>query len=453
MVLKTRLFKRSYEFKDVKDVLNKASSPRSGDKLAGIAAESSQQRVAAKVVLSNLRMKDLYENPSVPYEEDEVTRAITDGINLKIYKEISNWTVAEMREWILSNDTTGEMIQRASRGMTSEMVAGVAKLMGTLDLIYGAKKVRVLRRCNTTLGYHGTLAARLQPNHTTDNLDGISASLYEGLSYGVGDALIGVNPVEDNVSHLTSMYEHLYNTKQRLKIPTQICILAHVSTQMECIKQGAPVDLIFQSLAGSQKANEGFGISVGMLDEAYALALREGRATGPNLMYFETGEGTELSADGNYGADQATMESRCYGLARRYNPFLVNTVVGFIGPEYIYDNKQLIRAGLENHFLAKMQCIPIGCDVCYINHMSADQEDLEQLAVLLSTAGCYFFMGVPHGDDPMLMYQSTGYHEIPTLRELLGLEPAPEFKAWLEEWGIWKDGRLGPNGGDASVFL
>jgi ethanolamine ammonia-lyase large subunit len=325
--------------------------------------------------------------------------------------------------------------------------------MGNLDLIYAARKIRVLRRCITTLGYHGTLAARLQPNHTTDDLDGISASIYEGLSYGVGDALIGLNPVEDTVSHMMPIYDHLNGIKQRLQIPTQNCILAHVTTQMECMRKGAPVDLIFQSLAGSQKANEGFGISVEMLDEAYALALREACAPGPNLMYFETGEGTELSSDGNYGSDQATMESRCYGLARRYNPFLVNTVVGFIGPEYIYDSKQLIRAGLENHFLAKMHCVPIGCDDCYINHMDADQDDLEQLAVLLAAAGCYYFMGVPHGDDPMLMYQSTGYHETPTLRELLGLEPAPEFKAWLEKWGIWVDGRLGPNAGDASIFL
>ncbi|MCL2669785.1 MAG: ethanolamine ammonia-lyase subunit EutB [Syntrophaceae bacterium] len=433
--------------------MNKASSPRSGDKLAGIAAESSQQRVAAKIVLSNLQLKDLYESPAVPYEEDEVTRAIIDGVNLKIYKEMSNWTVAETREWILLNDTTDEMLQRASRGLTSEMVAGVAKIMGDLDLIYAAKKIRVLRRCVTTVGQHGTLASRLQPNHTTDNLDGISASMYEGLSYGVGDALIGLNPVEDNVPHLTHVYEHIYGIKHKLKIPTQICILAHVTTQMECLRRGVPVDLLFQSLAGSQRANESFGISVEMLDEAYALALRESCAPGPNLMYFETGEGTELSADGSHGADQATMESRCYGLARRYNPFLVNTVVGFIGPEYIYNSKQLIRAGLENHFLAKMQCIPIGCDDCYINHMDADQNDLEQLAVLLSAAGCYYFMGIPHGDDPMLMYQSTGFHETPTLRELMGLEPAPEFKAWLEEWGIWKNGRLGPNAGDASIFL
>lgn len=453
MILKTRLFKQLYEFDNVKDVLNKASSPRSGDRLAGIAAENSQQRVAAKVVISNLQMKDIYENPSVPYEDDEVTRVIIDGINRNIYQEISGWTVAEMREWLLSNDTTDAMIQRASRGMTSEMIAAVAKIMSTLDLIYAAKKVRVVRCCNTTVGYHGTLASRLQPNHSTDDLDGISASIYEGLSYGVGDAMIGINPVEDNVPHLMPIYDHLHDIKERLKIPTQNCILAHVTTQMECMRKGVPVDLIFQSLAGSQKANEGFGINVDMLDEAYKLALRESCASGPNLMYFETGEGTELSANGNNGADQATMESRCYGLARRYDPFLVNTVVGFIGPEYIYNSKQLIRAGIENHFLAKMHCIPIGCDVCHINHMNADQEDIEQLAVLLSTAGCCFFMGLPQGDDPMLMYQSTGYHDIAALRELLRLEPAPDFKAWLKEWGIWKDGRLGPNAGDASMFI
>lgn len=453
MILKTTLFGHVYQFKDVKEVLAKANEEKSGDKLAGIAAATTQERIAAKEVLSYLTMKELFENPVVPYEEDEVTRIIQDGINRKIFEEFSGWTVAEFREWLLADSTTGDMIRRASRGLTSEMVAAVAKLMSNMDLVYGASKIRVPATCNTTIGLPGTFSARLQPNHTTDNLDGIRASVYEGLSYGVGDAVIGLNPVDDTVENISAILRLFDDIKQKLEIPTQQCVLGHVTTQMEAIRKGAPSDLIFQSIAGSQKGNEGFGITGAMLDEARELALCEGTGTGPNVMYFETGQGSELSADAHHGADQVTMEARCYGFARRYQPYLVNTVVGFIGPEYLYDSKQVIRAGLEDHFMGKLTGIPMGCDACYTNHMKADHNDIENLEILLAAAGCNYMMGVPHGDDIMLMYQCTGYHDTPALRQLLKLNPNAQFKAWMEKWGIWEDGHLGPHAGDASIFI
>lgn len=453
MILKTKLFNTVYQFKDVKDVLAKANEDRSGDHLAGIAATTMAERVAAKQVLSELRISDLRENPVVPYEEDEVTRIIQDAVNEKIYSEIRNWSMAEFREWLLSDEATGESIRRVSRGLTSEVVAGVAKLMTNMDLIYVAQKTRVTAHCNTTIGRSGTLAIRLQPNDTTDNLDAISASLYEGLSYGAGDAVLGVNPVDGTADNTANVLGRLSDIKQRLNIPTQICVLAHVTAQMEAIRKGAPADLIFQSIAGSEKGNEAFGITMSMIDEARDLALHEGSGAGPNVMYFETGQGSELSADAHHGADQVVMEARCYGFAKRYSPFLVNTVVGFIGPEYLYDSKQIIRAGLEDHFMGKLTGISMGCDACYTNHAKADQNDIENLAVLLAAAGCNYFMGIPHGDDVMLNYQCTSYHDAPSLRQTLGLSPIPEFAAWLEKWGIWEHGRLGKNAGDASIFV
>lgn len=451
--LKTRLFGKTYQFSSIKEVLAKANEEKSGDKLAGIAASSVTERIAAKEVLSNLTLQDLRNNPVVPYETDEVTRVIQDSVNERIYNEIKNWTVAELREWILNEKTTGENIKRISRGLTSEMIAAVAKLMSNLDLIYGASKIRISAHCNTTIGLKGTLASRLQPNHPTDDIDGIMVSIMEGLSYGVGDAVIGLNPVDDTVDNVYKILKKFDEFKRKWEIPTQICVLAHVTTQMECIRKGAPTDLIFQSIAGSQKGNEAFGISVKLLDEAYELALKEGTATGPNVMYFETGQGSELSSDSHHGADQVTMEARCYGLAKRYNPFMVNTVVGFIGPEYLYDSKQVIRAGLEDHFMGKLTGIPMGVDACYTNHMKADQNDIENLAVLLTAAGCNYFMGIPAGDDVMLNYQCTGYHETPTLRELLGLRPIKEFEVWLEKMGFMENGKLTKKAGDASVFL
>lgn len=453
MILKTQLFGKVYQFKDVKEVLAKANEEKSGDNLAGIAAENAQERVAAKVVLSNLTVADLRNNPVVPYEMDEVTRIIQDAVNEKIYGEIKNWTISELREWILNEKTTGADIRRISRGLTSEVIAGVAKLMSNLDLVYGASKIKVTAHANTTIGETGRLSARLQPNHPTDDVDGILASLLEGLTYGIGDAVIGLNPVDDTVGSVSKVLKKFEEIKQKYEIPTQNCVLAHVTTQMEAIKQGAPTDLIFQSIAGSQKGNAAFGITGDLIEEARQLALTQGTAAGPNVMYFETGQGSELSSDAHHGADQVTMEARCYGFAKKYQPFIVNTVVGFIGPEYLYDNKQVIRAGLEDHFMGKLSGLPMGCDACYTNHMKADQNDIENLAMLLGTAGCTYFMGIPHGDDIMLNYQCTGFHETAALRELLGKRPIAEFEAWLEKWGFMENGRLTGKAGDGSVFL
>lgn len=452
MKLKTRLFGRTYTFRDIKEVLAKANEVKSGDVLAGISAENAQERVAAKHILSQLTLEDLRSNPVVPLEEDEVSRIIDGDINETIYRDIKNWSVAELREFILNTDTTGADIARISRGLNGEMAAAVAKLMSNLDLILGASKISVTAHCNTTIGLPGTLAARLQPNHPTDDTEGILASIREGLAYGVGDALIGLNPVDDSIDATMRNLEGMYNFVTEWKVPTQICVLAHITTQVEALKKGAPLHCLFQSIAGSEKANEAFGINAGILDEAYELGLKEGRATGPNIMYFETGQGSELSSNGHHGVDQVTMEARCYAFARHYKPFLVNTVVGFIGPEYLYDSRQVIRAGLEDHFMGKLLGVPMGCDVCYTNHMKADQNDIENLAVLLSTAGVNYIIGVPMGDDVMLNYQTTSYHDIAALRELLQLRPLPEFEAWLEEQGIMRNGKLTSGAGDATIF-
>ena len=387
MILKTKLFGKVYQFSSVKEVMARANEKKSGDELAGIAAQSAEERVAAKVVLANLTLADLRNNPAVPYEQDEVTRIIQDDVNEKIYNEIKNWTVSEFREWILDDNTTGSDIRRISRGITSEMVAAVAKIMSNLDLIYGAKKIKVTAHCNTTIGLPGTLSVRLQPNHPTDDPDGITASLMEGLSYGMGDAVLGLNPVDDSVESVIKVLNRFEEFKQKWKIPTQTCVLAHVTTQMEAIRRGAPEDLIFQSIAGSEKGNTAFGFNAATIEEARQLALHQGTATGPNVMYFETGQGSELSSDAHHGADQVTMEARCYGFAKRFQPFLVNTVVGFIGPEYLYDGKQVTRAGLEDHFMGKLTGLPMGVDVCYTNHMKADHVHILWL-FLMATMLC-----------------------------------------------------------------
>ena len=453
MILKTKLLGRVYDFPTVREVMAKANEEKSGDRLAGIAAGNAEERVAAKVVLSGLTLNDLRNSPAVPYETDEVTRIIQDGVNEKIFASIRNWTVSELREWLLDEANDGAAIRRISRGLTSEMVAAVAKLMSNLDLIYAAKKLRVTATCNTTIGEPGTLSARLQPNHPTDDPDGILASLLEGLTFGSGDAVLGLNPVDDSVESVTRVLERFREVKEKWAIPTQTCVLAHVTTQMECIRKGAPADLIFQSIAGSQKGNEAFGFTAGTLAEARELALKEGTATGPNVLYFETGQGSELSSEAHNGWDQVTMEARCYGFARHFQPFLVNTVVGFIGPEYLYNAKQVIRAGLEDHFMGKLTGIPMGCDACYTNHMKADQNDIEDLAVLLTAAGCNYFMGIPHGDDVMLNYQTTGYRETAALRELFGLTAIRPFQDWLEKMGFVENGKLTPLAGDGSVLL
>lgn len=453
MKLKAKLFGHVYEFKNLMDVMAKANEEKSGDKLAGLAAESAEERVAAKVVLSEVTLEELRNNPAVPYETDEVTRIIQDDVNEKIYNEIKNWTVSELREWILDTKHTGADIKRISRGLTSEMVSAVCKLMTNLDLIVAGRKIRIEATCNTTIGREGTLSCRLQPNHPTDDPDGILASLCEGLSYGIGDAVIGLNPVDDSVESVSRVLKKFEEIRKKFDIPTQICVLAHVTTQMDCIKKGAPTDLIFQSIAGSEKGNEAFGFNGKTIQDAMDLALSEGTAWGPNVMYFETGQGSELSSDSHFGVDQLTMEARCYGFAKRFKPFIVNTVVGFIGPEYLYDSKEVIRAGLEDHFMGKLTGIPMGVDACYTNHMKADQNDIENLSVLLTAAGCNYFMGIPEGDDVMLNYQCTGYHETPTLRQLFNLKPIKEFEEWMESLGLMEDGKLTEKAGDASVFL
>lgn len=454
MILKTKIFGHTYEFKSLREVMAKANEEKSGDKLAGIAAEDAQERVAAKVVLSHITLNEIRNCPAVPYEEDEVTRIIQDAVNETIFDQFKNMTVAEFREWLLDEKTDGAMIRRASRGLTSEIVAAVCKLMSNLDLIYAAKKMRVSAHCNTTIGLPGTFSSRLQPNHTTDDPKGIVASVMEGLSLGCGDAVIGINPVDDSLESVSRLLKMLDEFKNKWEVPTQICVLAHVTTQTEAAdKMGAPLDLMFQSIAGSQKGNEAFGLTAQMLDEGRDMMLHKGTCTGPNVMYFETGQGSELSSEAHNGWDQVTMEARCYGFAKRYNPFLVNTVVGFIGPEYLYDSKQVIRAGLEDHFMGKLTGIPMGCDACYTNHMKADQNDIENLATLLVAAGCNYIMGVPQGDDCMLMYQCTGFHEAAALREVFGLRPIKEFDAWLEKMGFSENGKLTPKAGDASVFM
>lgn len=453
MILKTMLFGKTYQFRSVKEVLAKANEEKSGDKLAGVAAESSEERIAAKVVLAQLTLEDLFNHPVVDYDEDEVTRIIVDQVNLKIFDSIKHWTVEELREWILSDKTGDFDIKRISRGLTAEMIVAVCKLMSNMDLIVGAKKIKIQKTANTTIGKTGTFSARLQPNHPTDNVDGIMASVMEGLSYGVGDAVIGLNPVDDSTESVVRILNKFEEFRSEWNIPTQTCVLAHVTTQMEAIRQGAPTGLVFQSIAGSEKGNTAFGISGGLIQEARDLVLQQGQAVGPNVMYFETGQGSELSSEANFGADQVTMEARCYGFAKKYDPFIVNTVVGFIGPEYLYDSKQVIRAGLEDHFMCKLTGISMGCDVCYTNHMKADQNDMENLTVLLAAAGCTYIMGIPHGDDVMLNYQTTGFHETATIREMFNLRPIKEFEEWLKKMGIMENGKLTQRAGDASLFL
>ena len=453
MKLQTTLLGKTYQFGSLKEVLAKANEEKTGDSLAGLAAENAKERVAAKVVLSAVTLGDLRENPAVPYEQDQVTRIIQDDLNEKVYERIRNWTVGELREWILADTTTGDQIRKLSRGLTSEMVAAVCKLMGNLDLIYGAQKITVTAHCNTTIGLPGTLSCRLQPNHTTDDPEGITASTLEGLSFGAGDAVIGLNPVTDSPEQAGKILRRFQEIKEHWQIPTQICVLAHVTTQMQAVEKGAPCDLIFQSIAGSQKGNEAFGFSGETLEQARQLMLEQGTCEGPNVMYFETGQGSELSSGAHYDTDQVTMEARCYGFARRYSPFLVNTVVGFIGPEYLYDARQVTRAGLEDHFMGKLSGIPMGCDCCYTNHMKADQNDIENLASLLTLAGCNYFMGIPHGDDIMLNYQTTGFRETAALRQLTGKTAIPEFDAWLHKMGFLENGRLTKKAGDGSSLL
>jgi ethanolamine ammonia-lyase large subunit len=453
MKLTTHLFKEFYRFADVKDVLAKASDTRSGDIMAGIAAQTAKERVAAKYVLSQITLADLRNNPVVPYEEDSVTRVIQDAVNGTAYARIQNWTVGELREWLLSDETSLSEIEFARKGMTSEMVAAVAKICSNADLIYGAKRIPVIKSANSTLGAPGTFCSRLQPNDTRDDLQSIRAQIFEGLSFGAGDALIGINPVTDNVESCKRLLGQIYEVIDQYAIPTQGCVLAHMTTQMEAIRQGAPAGLIFQSLCGSEKGLKEYGISIELIDEAYEIARHYNRNAGPHVMYFETGQGSALSANAHNGADQMTMEARNYGLAARWDPFMVNTVVGFIGPEYLYNDRQIIRAGLEDHFMGKLSGLSMGCDCCYTNHAEADQNSNENLAVLLATAGCNFVINMAMGDDIMLNYQTLSFHDLATVRRLLNLRPAAEFEQWLEKHGVMEDGRLTSKAGDASLFF
>ena len=453
MLLRTKLHGRTYEFPDIRLLMGKANEEKSGDQLAAVAAESAAERIAARMVLAAVPLWVLHENPAVPYDQDEVTRVIQDAVDQEIYKEIKGWTVGELREWLLADTTSSDLIRHISNGLTSEMVAAVTKIMSNLDLIYGASKISITAHCSNTMGAQGTLASRLQPNHPTDSPEAIRAEIYEGLSYGAGDSVIGINPSDDSYSSVSRLLDMTFDVITKWDIPTQNCVLAHVTTQMKCLQSGSPVGLVFQSISGSQKGCESFGVSVGMLDEAYDLAKKHCFPSGPNFMYFETGQGSALSADAHNGWDQLTLEARNYGLAKRYHPFQVNTVVGFIGPEYLYDARQIQRAGLEDHFMGKLTGIPMGVDACYTNHARADQNSIENLAVLLTAAGCSYFMAVPMGDDSMLSYQSTSYHDTPTLRQLFKARPAPEFEAWLVSLGLMKNGTLTELAGDPTFFL
>lgn len=452
MALSTRVHGEHFTFGSLKEVLGRANEPRSGDKQAGLAPRSMREMAAAKDLLSNVTLKQLYEVPSVPFEHDEVTRVIVDGLAPHVFNRVQGWTVGEFREWLLDDRTSGEDIAGVSPGLTPEMIAAVAKLMSNMDLVMAGKKMRVTARCNNTIGVKGRISSRLQPNHPTDDVQGVLAAVRDGLSFGNGDAVIGVNPSTGDIQGTVDILTAVKDLMRKFRVPTQNCVLSHITIQMAAVRRGAPLDLMFQSIAGSQGANQNFGVSVSVLDEAYDLARREGTAQGPNVMYFETGQGTALSANAHHETDQVTMEARAYGLARRYAPFLVNSVVGFIGPEYLRDAKEITRAGLEDHFMGKLTGISMGCDACYTNHAIADQNDQENLEMLLAAAGVNYLMGIPMGDDVMLNYQTTSFHNNAALRELFGLKPAPEFEAWLERMGLWRNGKLTDRAGDASVF-
>ncbi|WP_027091257.1 ethanolamine ammonia-lyase subunit EutB [Cohnella thermotolerans] len=453
MKLHTTLRGKEYRFRDLKDLLAKANEERSGDGLAGIAAADMTERIAAKSLLADCLLSDIRNFAPLPPEKDEVSRVIEEGVDEEVYASIKGWSVAELREYVLRTETDGNELLRLGRGMTSEMIAALCKLMSNLDLIQAAAKIEVITTCRASIGYRGTLASRAQPNHPTDHVVGMKASLFEALAYGIGDAVIGINPVSDTTEAIKALLHATQEVIAHWDIPTQNCVLAHVTTQMRAIKEGAPADMLFQSLAGTEEGNRGFGVDVALLKEADALIREMGTADGPNRWYFETGQGSELSSDAHFGIDQVTLEARCYGLARRFNPFIVNTVVGFIGPEYLYDSKQVIRAGLEDHFMGKMHGLPMGVDICYTNHMKADQNDMELLGILLATAGVNFMIGVPMADDCMLNYQSMSYHDIAAIRETLGKRPAPAFERWLEKSGILAEGRLTAAAGDARRFL
>ena len=426
-----------YRFADLKDVMAKATPLRSGDQLAGIAAATAAERMAAKMCLADLPLSHFLSEALIPYETDEVTRLIVDTHDAAAFAPVAHLSVGDFRDWLLSDAADEATLTSLRPGLTPEMAAAVSKLMRHQDLILVARKCRVVTRFRNTIGLPGHLAVRLQPNHPTDSPKGIAASMLDGLLYGAGDAVIGINPASDSVPALVQLLKLMDEAVQRFEIPTPTCVHTHVTNTLEAIEMGAPVDLVFQSVAGTEKANASFGINLALLRQAHAAALSLGRGTvGDHCMYFETGQGSALSADAHHGVDQQTCEARAYAVARAFSPLLVNTVVGFIGPEYLFDGKQIIRAGLEDHFCGKLLGLPLGCDVCYTNHAEADGDDMDTLMTLLATAGLSFLMGVPGADDVMLNYQSTSFHDALYLRELLGLKRAPEFEAWLQRMHI-----------------
>jgi ethanolamine ammonia-lyase large subunit len=433
-------------FGSLAEVMAKANEPKSGDELAGLVAADGAERVAAKAALADVPLRTFVEEPLLPPETDELTRAFLGGIDSAAAARVAGWTVGELRERLLAD--APDTIASLRPGLLPETAAAAAKVMSNLDLMVAARKLPVVVTGRTTLGAPGRLATRVQPNHPRDGTDGVVASTLEGLAYGCGDAVLGVNPVDDRVDVVRRLADALQDVRARLGVPTQVSVLAHVTTQLRALEDGAPLDLLFQSVAGTAAGNRAFGVDLALLDDADAAIRERGRMDGPARWYFETGQGSELSSAAHAGIDQVTLEARCYGVARRYRPLLVNSVVGFIGPEYLWDARQVIRAGLEDHFMGKLLGVPMGVDVCYTNHMEADQNDLESLAVLLAAAGCNYVMAVPMGDDCMLSYQTTSFHDAAALRELLGCRPAPEFEAWLEARGLMRDGRLTARAGD-----
>lgn len=436
MAYKTTIQQHTYVFSDLKTLLAKASPYRSGDVLAGLAADSYEERVAAQMALAEVPLKNFLQETVIPYETDEITRLIIDTHNAAAFAPISHFSVGAFRDWLLSDYADLLTLQQITKGITPEMAAAVSKLMRNQDLISVAKKIEVITRFRNTIGMKGRLSVRLQPNHNTDDAKGIAAAMMDGLLYGSGDAVIGINPATDSPAAVTGLLTLIDQLRQQFDIPTQSCVLCHVTTVLQ-IMHKAPVDLVFQSVGGTEKTNRSFGIQLSLLEEAYHAALSLQRGTvGNNVMYFETGQGSSLSANAHEGVDQQTCEARAYAVARHFNPLLVNTVVGFIGPEYLFDGKQIIRAALEDHFCGKLLGLPMGVDVCYTNHANADQDDMDNLLTLLGVAGCNFIMGVPGADDIMLNYQSTSFHDALYIRQVLGLRPAPEFEQWLIKYGL-----------------
>ncbi|MEN2750433.1 ethanolamine ammonia-lyase subunit EutB [Psychrobacter sp. FBL11] len=429
---------KTYQFESLKVLLAKASPRRSGDELAGVAASDATERVAAQMALADCLLIDFLDDITIPYEDDEVTRLIMAQHDKQAFAKISSFTVGDLRNWLLGESATRDEIAQLKYAFTPEMVAAVSKIMRVQDLILVAKKCQVVTKFRNTIGLDGCLSTRLQPNHPTDDMLGISASIIDGLMYGNGDAVIGINPATDNLQNLSELLKLLDHVISEYQIPTQSCVLTHITSAIQLIEKKVPVDLVFQSITGSEKANTSFGIDLALLKEGYEAGLSLNRGTvGQNVMYFETGQGSALSSNAHFDVDQQTLEARAYAVAREFNPLLVNTVVGFIGPEYLFDGKQIIRAGLEDHFCGKLLGVPMGCDICYTNHADADQDDMDTLLTLLATAGINFIMGIPGSDDVMLNYQTTSFHDALYARQLLGLTPAPEFAHWLSENGVY----------------